>query len=104
MNQVKECEWVVDLSHSFGECFHEISGVRKFYFYYFSPFSFFWGKTGTCFISLIIFLCLLYMYGLGLPELNLMGLGRLAAINAHCPLVRFLAEVLKCSSATACAP
>ena len=88
MVQVKECEWVVDLSHSFGECFYEAFG----------------GKTGTCFISRIIFRCLLYMYGLGLPELNLMGLGRLAAINAHCPLVRFLAEVLKCSSATACAP
>ena len=88
MSQVKEYEWVVDLSHSFLECFHEAFG----------------GKIGTCFISLIIFLCLLYMYGLGLPELNLMGLGRLAAINAHCPFVRFLAEVLKCSSATACAP
>ena len=88
MNQVKECEWVVDLSHSLGECFYEAFG----------------GKTGTCFISLIIFLCLLYMYGLGLPELNLIGLGRLAAINAHCPLVRFLASVLKCSFATACAP
>lgn len=58
MNQVKECEWVVDLSHSFVECFHETSSARKFYFYYFFPFSSFLGKTGTCFISLIIFLCL----------------------------------------------
>ena len=88
MVQAKEYERIVDLPHSFGECLHETFG----------------GKTGTSFISRIIFLCLLYMYGLGLPELNLMGLGRLAAINAHCPLVRFLAEVLKCSSATACAP
>ena len=62
------------------------------------------GNLGTRSISLNICFCRLKIYAEGFAELNRIGLGSVAAISAHCPLLNVAAVVLNLYLAAACAP
>lgn len=62
------------------------------------------GNVGINRILFRIHLCRCFMKFEGFAELNFLGLGKVAAMSAHCLLVREAAVVLKFSSATASVP